>query len=80
MPATSNRKHAASAYQKVKARAKARSAAVTLAGQDIDERNQGRSPIVEASFFHKKQRPGVGVCHRCSGAALAARVFGVRGR
>jgi hypothetical protein len=35
MPPTAKRQHARSAYAKVKARAKTRSAAVTLAGQDI---------------------------------------------
>jgi hypothetical protein len=43
MPPTCKRQHAAGAYQKVKARAKARSAAVTLAGQDIG----GLPPIAD---------------------------------
>ena len=48
---TASRHHNAKAYQKVKARAKARSAAVTLAGQDIGglpvRRAQGKPPIPE---------------------------------
>jgi len=43
MPPTSKRQHARTAYAKVKARAKARSAAVALAGQDIG----GLPPIAD---------------------------------
>jgi hypothetical protein len=46
---TASRHHNAKAYQKVKARAKARSAAVTLAGQDIG----GLPPIAD-----RAPRPG----------------------
>ncbi len=43
MPPTAKRQHARTVYQKVKARAKARSAAVTLTGQDIG----GLPPIAD---------------------------------
>jgi hypothetical protein len=43
MPPSSKRQHASAAYKKVKARAKARSAAVKLAGQDIG----GLPPIAD---------------------------------
>ncbi len=51
MPATSKRQHAAHAYDKVKARAKARSAAVTLAGQDI-----GGLPLIADRDFKPARR------------------------